>query len=284
MEIKPLGKDTMLAEACCGSGYRLLAKDSELTEQERTMLRAAEVKVAWLKKMVPKGLSAQISYGKTGAVGFIEYMPIELSNFHKGKDLYIINCMVAPHSPPFPDPLQVKRIPGCGSALVQAMIEDVKDKCKGIVTPPGFAYTPDMRGLFAKFGFEEFENEGLKMLIKRFEPVELPSPIHLEEKYKYEPVQGKVVVDVFWSSICPIVGPFTLFNVREVCKEFDDKMIVNDICIDDREVLVKYGIKQWSKVFFNGKPAEFWGPPEKEEIKEALRKALEESTTSDNKG
>jgi|GEM_PF-1222394 len=277
IEIKPLTEDTMMAEACCGSGYCLLAKKpEELTDQERTILRAAEVKVAWLKKMIPKGLSAQIAYAQDGPVGFIEYMPIEVSNFYKGKDLYIVNCMVAPHTPPFPDPLQTKRIPGCGSALVQAMIKDVKDKCKGIVTPLGFGYTQDMKGFFTKLGFEEFENQGLKMLIKRFAPVELPSPVHLEEKYKYEPVPGKVVVDVFWSSICPIVGPFTLFNVREVRKEFGDEVIVNDICIDDREVFLKYGITGWSKVFFNGKPAEFWGPPEKVQIREVLKKALEE--------
>ncbi|MCK4594109.1 hypothetical protein KAU45_06365 [bacterium] len=274
MEIRPLDEDTMIAEACCGSGHRFLKKESELTEQERAILRAAKIKAEWLRKMMPKGLSAQIAYEGDGAIGFIEYMPIELSNLHKGKDLYIINCMVAPHKPPFPDPLQVKRIPGCGGALVEAMIEDVKRKCKGIVTPPGFAYTSDMRGFFARFGFEGFENQGLKMLIKRFEPVELPSPVHIEEKYQYEPVQGKVVVDVFWSSICPIVGPFTLFNIKKACGEFGDEVIVNDICIDDRDVSLRYGITQWSKVFFNGKPAEFWGPPEREEIREAVEKAL----------
>lgn len=288
MEIKPLGKDTILAEACCGSGYRLLAEDSELTEQERTMLRAAEIKVAWLKKMMTKGLSAQIAYGETGAVGFVEYMPIELSNFHKGKDLYVINCMVAPHTPPFPDPLQVKRVPGCGSALVEAMIEDVKDKCKGIVTPPGFAYTPDMKGFFAKFGFEEFETQGMKMLIKRFESVELPSPIHYEKKYQFKQVPGKLVIDVFWSSICPNMGPWQLLNVNDAAEEFGDRVVINDICTDNPEVLKEYGIDPFtssSTIFFDGKPMfAHPGPAEKEEIREALKKALEESTTSDNRG
>jgi hypothetical protein len=282
MEIKPLGKDTILAEACCGSGYRLLAEDSELTEQERTMLRAAEIKVAWLKKMMPKGLSAQIAYEEDGAVGFIEYMPIELSNFHKGKDLYVINCMVAPHTPPFPDPLQVIRIPGCGSALVEAMIEDVKDKCKGIVTPPGFAYTPDMKGFFAKFGFEEFENQGLKMLIQRFEPVELPSPIRYEKKYQFKQVPDKVIIDIFWSSKCK-ADSRTLLNLRDVCKEFGEEVILNEFCVDDRETLMKYGIN--CGTYVNGKwPWNTYGPLEKEEIRETLKRALEESTTSENIG
>ncbi len=46
-------------------------------------------------------LSAKIAYEGEEVVGFIEYMPIELSNFCKGKALYIINCMVVPHTPPW---------------------------------------------------------------------------------------------------------------------------------------------------------------------------------------
>lgn len=130
MEIKPLDKNTLLNEALCGSGEILLK--SELTDKERTMLQAAKIKTKWLKKMIPKGLAAQISFDGEESIGFIEYMPIELSNFYKGKGLYVINCMVAPHTPPW-GKAHRERIPGCGSALVNAMIEDVKDKCNGIV-------------------------------------------------------------------------------------------------------------------------------------------------------
>jgi len=68
---------------------------------------------------------------------------------------------------------------------MQTMIEDVKDKCKGVVIPFGFGYTEDMRSFFGKFGFEEFENNGLKMLVKRFEPVEFPLPVSYERKYQF---------------------------------------------------------------------------------------------------
>lgn len=272
MKIKPLNKDTIIAEACCIGNNRHLDKKLELTEQERTALRAAEIKVEWLKKKIPKGLSAKIAYEGEEAVGFIEYMPIELSNFHKGKDLYIINCMVAPHTPPWGGPHR-KRIPGCGSSLVKAMIEDVENKCKGIVTPFGFAYTEDMRGFFAKLGFEKFENEELKMLIKKFKPVELPSSIRYEQKYKFRQVPGKVVIDIFWSSMCP-ADPYTLLNVRDVCKEFGDRVILNEFCVDERETLIKYGIK--SGTYVNGKyPWSTFGPLEKEEIQRILEKEIQ---------
>ena len=225
MQIRPLGGDTIIAEACCICANRHLDKKSGLTEQERTALYAAEIKAEWLKRMMPKGLSAQIAYDEEKAVGFIEYMPIELSNFHRGNSLYIINCMIAPHTPPWGGPHK-ERIPGCGGALLQAMMEDVKDKCKGIVTPSGFAYTENMGGFYAKFGFEEFENEGMKMLIKRFKPVELPSPVRYQRKYQFRRVPGKAVVDVFWSSKCP-ADPYTLLNLRDVCKELGERVVLN---------------------------------------------------------
>ncbi|MCK4420695.1 GNAT family N-acetyltransferase [candidate division WOR-3 bacterium] len=269
MEIKHLNKDTIIAEACCVGDDRGLEKRTELTEQGRTALSAARIKADWLKKMIPEGLSAKIAYSGDKAVGFIEYMPIELSNFHKGKDLYIINCMTAPHTPPWGGPHR-ERIPGCGSALLTAMIEDVKNKCKGIITPFGFAYTDDMRGFFSKFGFEEFENEGLKMLIKRFEPVEPPSPIRYEQRYQFRQIPGKAVVDIFWSSMCP-AAPYTLLNLRDVCKEFEEEVVFNEFCVDDREALNKYGIE--AGAYVNGKyPWSTYGPLSKEEIREVLKK------------
>jgi len=276
MEIKSLDEDTIIAEACCGEGD--LSKKSQLTDDERTRLCAAKMKVEWLKKMIPNGLSAKIAYVGEEPVGFIEYMPIELSNFHRGKDLYIINCMLAPHTPPSGEPFR-ERIPGCGSALVDAMIEDVKDKCKGIIGPLGIAYTRDVKGFFAKFGFEEFENKGLKKLIKRFKPVELPESIKYEKKYSCQPVPGRLVIDIFWSSKCPIIGPWQLVNLKEVAKEFGDRVIINDTCTDDREVLMKYGIDShitWPIIFFNGKPMfGHPGPAEKKEFREALKEVLQ---------
>ena len=165
------------------------------------------------------------------------------------------------------------------------MMEDVKDKCKGIVTPSGFAYTENMGGFYAKFGFEEFENEGMKMLIKRFKPVELPSPVRYQRKYQFRRVPGKAVVDVFWSSKCP-VDPYTLLNLRDVCKELGERVVLNEFCVDDREALIEYGIE--CGTYVNGKyPWSTFGPLEKEEIRKVLKKGLsqrEESTKSDNNG
>jgi hypothetical protein len=276
MEIKSLDNNNIIAEACCGENC--LLKRAGLTDAEHTRLRAAQIKAQWLKKMIPRGLSAKIAYDGEDAVGFIEYMPIELSNFRKGKDLYIINCMRASHASPWGNTNR-KRIPGCGSALAQAMMDEVSGKCRGIVTPEGFGYTEDMRRFFRKFGFEEFENDGLKMLIKKFGAVELPSRITYENKFYYRAIPGKLVIDIFWSSACPVIGPLQLLNVKKVAGQFDNKVVINDIRTDDKEVLMKYGVDPFtslSTIFFNGKPMFCHpGPTDEAEMRHALQKFLQ---------
>jgi hypothetical protein len=65
IEIRSLDEDTIIAEACCIGDSRNLDKESNLTEQEQIALHAAEMKADWLRKMVPKGLSARIATGRT---------------------------------------------------------------------------------------------------------------------------------------------------------------------------------------------------------------------------
>ncbi len=275
MVIRDLAEDTMLAEACCASG---LEKQSALTADEIIVVRAGKIKVEWLQNMMPKGLSAKIAYESGKAVGFIEYMPIELSNSYRGKELMIVNCIMAPHTTPWGTVERGGRILGCGSALVEAMIKDVKNKCKGIVTPCGFGYTKDIRGFFGRFGFEEFKSNSLKMLIKIFEPVDLPSRVTYERRYTYQPIQGRLAVDVFWSSICPVMGPWQLLIVKDIAEEFGDRVVINDIRTDDCEMLVRFGIDPFtslSTIFFDGTPMfGHPGPAQREEIREAFAKHL----------
>ena len=58
MKVRPLDLDGVIAEACCDND---LTKRPPATDEERTWLRAAEIKAEWLRKMMPRGLSAQIA-------------------------------------------------------------------------------------------------------------------------------------------------------------------------------------------------------------------------------
>jgi thiol-disulfide isomerase/thioredoxin len=256
----------MLNEALCGRGDILVK--SELTDQERTKLRAAEIKVIWLKKMILKGLTAQIAFDGDESVGFIEYMPIELSPFYRGKDLYVINCLVAPHTPPW-GKAHRERIPGCGSALVNAMLEDVKGRCKGIVGSYGFAYTNDIGNFFMRFGFKEFKNKGIKRLIKEFEPFEFPESVKYKNKFRFKPIPDKVVIDTFWRSMCSSC-PHALVELRDVCEEFGEKVVLNEYCVDEKAQMERYGVE--GVIYFDGTLQFYPYQLSKEKIREIVRK------------
>jgi len=264
-----MDRSLLKAEALCGSGY-LLTK-SGLTEDEKDTLRAAEIKARWLERMMAKGLAAQLAFDGGTSVGFIEYMPVELSIQRRGEGLYQVNCMVAPHTPPWSKEPGA-RIPGCGTALVNAMIEDVKDRCSGIIGAANVAYS-DTAGFFAKLGFESYEDKGQKWLIRKFAPFELPEKVTYEDRYRFHPIPGRVVVDTFWSSHCP---PGTLVQLRDVCQEFGDRVILNEYCLDEREELAKYGVD--FVTYFNGQSRHWSWELSSDKIREILKTCIGESS------
>ena len=267
MEIRPMDRSTLLTEALCGRG-QLLTK-SELNDEEKVTLRGAEIKARWLDRMMARGLAAQLAFEEGVSVGFIEYMPIELSNYHKGKGLYRVNCLDAPHTPPWAKS-QGKRIPGCGTALVDAMIEDVKDKCNGVIGASAIAYS-DTAGFFAKLGFEPCEDKDAKWLIRKFAPFDIPEPVTYEKRHRFQPIAGKVVVDAFWVSSCTS-SPVALIRLRDVCQEFGNQVVLNEFCLDDREELERRGAE--GRIYFNGRSPHWSYELSKDGIRELLSKEL----------
>ncbi len=270
MEIRRMDRSLLTAEALCGRGC-LLTK-SELTKDEKDTVRAAEIKARWLDRMMARGLSAQLAFDGGVSVGFIEYMPVELSNHHKSRGLYRINCLDAPHTPPWSKE-PGERIPGCGTALVNAMIEDVKNECSGIIGAANIAYS-DTAGFFAKLGFESHEAKGQKWLIRKFAPFELPERVTYENRYRFRPVPGKVVVDTFWASFCTS-GPRALVMLRDVCQEFGDRVVLNEHCVDEQAELEKYGVEL--RTYFNGQSPHWSYELSKDKIREVLATGLKEA-------
>jgi len=262
-----MDRSLLKAEALCGRG-QLLTK-SGLTEDEKDTVRAAEIKARWLDRMMAKGLAAQLAFDGGTSVGFIEYMPVELSTRRKGTGLFQINCLDAPHTPPWSKE-PGGRIPGCGTALVNAMVEDMKDKCNGIIGATNIAYS-DTAGFFAKLGFESFEDKGQKWLIRNFAPFQFPEPVTYAKRYRFQPVPGKVVVDTFWVSSCTS-SPLALVRLRDVCKEFGDGVVLNEVCLDEREEMEKHGAD--ALTYFNGQSPHWSYELSKDGIRELLNKAL----------
>ena len=215
-----------------------------------------------------KGLRIKVALVDGKHAGFLYLYPIETSPWGPvGKDLMIITCLVA-HS-------KFKN-QGVGKALMNTAEEEArKQDKKGVVL---YGYYWDRRWFmdapyFEKLGYEVVQRKNNEALLwKRFNDSAQP-PRFFEIRYKFKPVKGKVVVDLFYTHSC--LTTFTeAERVRKVCAEFGDKVVLNQYNSDDPETLHKYGV--WRAIYVNGSGIGWGYEAPWEGIREAIRKALDE--------
>jgi thiol-disulfide isomerase/thioredoxin len=100
------------------------------------------------------------------------------------------------------------------------------------------------------------------------------APEFLERKYRYEPIRGKVVVDLFWNTFCQ-TSVIEARRVREVAAEFGEHVVLHEYPADDHEILLR--LQTPRGIFVNRKEI-WWGyEAPKEGIREAISQALEEN-------
>ncbi len=237
MEIVDLMDDHILFVASC----------THIDDLDEEKDRARRVRESWMRNACAKGLKVKVAIDKGKPVGFAHCLPIELGAWGmSGKDLISILCLT----------LNYKRVynrvqsSGYGRALVEAVeIEARKDK-KGVAV---LAYDNDFwfmpASFFKKLGYKEVEREGnAVIMLKAFELVDPPRMHKLN--YKPKLMEGKVVVDIFWNPIC-LTSIIEIHRVREVCAEYNDKVILREFNCGDKEILEKYQTSR--ALFFNGK-------------------------------
>ncbi len=241
--------------------------------------RNAEKRLAWFKKMYDKGLRIKVASIEGEIAGFLYMIPIEHSPMGPlGDDLMTIYCVTAP------DKYKGK---GAGRALVEAAEEEAKRQGKkGMVT---YGYRGDFwfmpASFFEKNGFGAVDSrkldspgesdilEEIVLLWKAFDDVVEP-PSFPESRYEYKPMPGKVVVDLFWDISCQTTG-IEGERVKEVAKEFGDRVILNEYPTHERDVYMRYQTHRG--IFINGKEIGWGYEAPKDGVREAIRKALEES-------
>jgi hypothetical protein len=96
-------------------------------------------------------------------------------------------------------------------------------------------------------------------------------PAFLERKYAFEPVSGKVVVDLFWNTFC-LTSNIEAHRVREVVAEFGDKVIIHEYCADDRDVFSHYRLPRG--IFVDGREIGWGYEAPRDGIREAISRAL----------
>jgi len=235
---------------------------------------SAKKRLAWLKKMHDIGLRVKVAFLEGKPAGFLHLIPIEYSPWGPiGKDLMFSPCLCVD------DKWKGK---GLGKALLQAAEEEArKQEKKALVT---YGYYGDFwfmpASFFEKHGFSVVErrkvtSEGQKDLLneivllwKVFDETAEP-PQFLNPKYEFKPVDGKVVVDLFSNVFCK---ELEAQRVREIVKEFGDKVILNEYPAEDRTIFWRYQL--FRAIFINGKEIGWGYTAPRDGIKKAIQEAL----------
>lgn len=228
--------------------------------------RGGAVRRAWIEEMLPQGLQIKVALDGEQPIGFIHLLPIEHTAFGiKGHDLLTIPCLA------LKDAYHGR---GIGRMLMEATEEAARaTDAKGLALI-GYEWEDDfwfMRAdFFRHFGYQEATRRGNAVILwKRFaHDADLPQ--FFDSAWEYEPVPGKVTFDAFWNRQC-LTSATEMHNVREVCAEYGDRVLVREYNASDPAVRDRYQIGRLLAV--NGRKIG-WGY---EAPREGLRAAIDEA-------
>lgn len=231
----------------------------------------------WFAEMRPKGFRAKVALLDGKQVGFALLIPVEISPAGPvGKDLLTVLCIYVAGD---------GKGKGAGRKLIaEAEREARRQDKRGLVAygyywdvwfMPGPFYEKCGFSVADRMSLEEYGNQQsfyapgeIALLWKPFDQ-EAEPPRFMKRNYQFEPVPGKLVVDVFYTRYC---GNAT-FIVSEIAAEFGDRVVVREFNADNREVRDKYGIE--NGIYINGSQIGLDYDDVKGGIRKEIKKALE---------
>ncbi len=225
----------------------------------------ARSRSTWMRAMYHHGLRVAVALLDGEQVGFVYVMPIEVSPWGPlGSGLATVPCLTV---------REQARGKGAGRALMAAAEAAAVDQGhKGIVTT---AFHHDFwfmqASFFERMGYSAAATRDTAALMwKRFDS-SAEAPSFLEPRYEFTPVEGRVVVDLFWNTFCE-TSWIEAKRVREVAADFGDAVVLNEHCADDHEVLLKHQLPR--AIFVNGQEIGWGYEAPKEGVAEAISRAM----------
>lgn len=225
----------------------------------------AKRRIAWLRNMHEKGSRVKIASIDDERVGFLHIMPIEICPWGPiGQDLMVIPCL---------NVMGKAKSKGIGRTLIKSAEDEAKRQGRKGIIIIGYYHNHWFMPapFFEKCGFSMIERKGTIAILGKFFEESVESPQLLKPNFRFKPIVGKVVVDLFWHTFCQ-TSDIEAQRVREVAAEFGDSVVVHEYCADERSILSRYQIPRG--IFINGKEI-WWGyEAPKEGIREAISQAL----------
>lgn len=227
--------------------------------------KSAPRRISWLRSMEKYGLRVKVALVDNIHAGFLYIMPIEINPGQiQGRELMVFPCLVS-HSK-FSDK-------GIGKELIKAAEKETyKQDRKGIATIGhfwDFWFMP--AAFFLKLGFKVAEKRSEEALLWKQFDQNADLPHFRDEKYRFNPIKGKIIVDLFWNRFC-LTSDVEAQRVREVVAEFGNDVILNEFSAVDRLILQQYGISR--RIYVNGQAMEIGPEIEKSKLRKAIDNAL----------
>jgi GNAT superfamily N-acetyltransferase len=222
-------------------------------------------RIPWLREMVEQGMRVKVALLDGEHAGFLYLLPIEIAPAGPvGRDLSVIQCLAVKNE---------LKGHGVGHALIAAAEEEAqKQGRKGIVVTGfyhDFWFMP--APFFEECGFTVAARRGNAALLwKTFDDRAQP-PLFMVRRYRWTPVEGAVVIDLFWSRSC-LTTDTEAQRVREVAAEFGDAVLLREHCADDPAVRARYGI--YRAIYIDGQEIGWGYEAPRDGLRAAIREAM----------
>jgi GNAT superfamily N-acetyltransferase len=224
----------------------------------------AQRRIAWFRNKYEAGLRIKVAILDGVQVGALFVMPIEVCPLGPlGQDLLVIPCLFVSQNGK-----------GVGRTLMAEAEEETRRQGrKGLVTTAfyhDFWFMP--ASFFERCGFSVAKLKGDAAILWKVFDASAEVPRFLEPSYQFEPVPGKVAVDLFWNTFCE-TSDIEAQRVREVVKEFRDSVVLREYSADDRPTLLCHQTPRG--IFVNGGEIGWGYEAPKEGLRDAISQALE---------
>jgi len=229
---------------------------------------SAKKRLGVLRALIARGAVVKAALIGSAHVGFAHGIPIEASSWGPvGRDLMVIPCLYVSKRG-----TQL----GIGRALVEAIERDARRLGRLGVTTTAFRDLPGAAWFmpatfFEHLGYRSIDERDRAVLLWKAFSDQAETPRFLKPSYAFTPIESKVVVDLFWNDFCQTSG-IEAQRVREVCAEFGNRIVLNEHCTDQRDVLLAHEVER--AIYVNGREIGWGYEAPKEGIREAIEQAL----------
>ena len=207
--------------------------------------------------------------------GFAYGLPIDCASWGPlGQDLMVVPCLYVSKG---------RAGNGIGRALVETIERDAREANLAGITVTAYRDIPSAEWFmpatfFERLGYRPVAERGLEALLWKPFRDDAEPPHFLQPHFVFDPIDGAVVVDLFWNAFCQTSG-IEARRVREVCAEFGDRVILREHNAEDRETLLRCQIPR--AIYVDGREIGWGYEAPKDGIREAIESTLAKTGGTD---